>query len=142
MRVVDIMTPKPVTIDQDRSLRAALELMDGLPCHHLPVTGHDGHLVGILSARDCRSALNAPLLLREQWEEDSAADSLRVRALMTPAPIIVEPDAPVVEAVRLMLQNYISSLPVMRAETLVGIVTTSDVLIAFMHLAEQPSRFE
>jgi predicted transcriptional regulator len=55
---------------------------------------------------------------------------------MTPAPIIIEPHAPVVQAARLMLVNHISSLPVMRSETLVGIVTKSDILVAFMRYHE------
>ena len=36
-----------------------------------------------------------------------------------------------------MLKNHISSLPVMRSETLVGIVTTSDIMIAFMTMSER-----
>lgn len=139
MNVSDIMTPKPVTVDQNKTLRNALELMEMVGCHHLPVTGYDGHLVGILSDRDCRSALNSPFLLREQWEEDDLVNSVLVRAMMTAAPIVVEPDSPVVEAARLMLHNHINCLPVMRSETLVGIITTSDVLIAFMQMATQTS---
>jgi CBS domain-containing protein len=92
----------------------------------------DGHLVGILSDRDCRTALNSPYILRESWQDDELTSKLLVRAMMTPAPIVIEPDALAAQAVRLMLTNHISCLPVMRSETLVGIITTSDILIAFM----------
>lgn len=135
MNVADIMTEKPVTIDQNQTLRVALELMEKVGCHHLPVTGFDSHLVGILSDRDCRTALNSPYILREKWQDDELVNKLLVRAMMSPAPIVVEPDAPATEATRLMLKNHISSLPVMRSETLVGIITTSDIMIAFMALA-------
>jgi CBS domain-containing protein len=57
---------------------------------------------------------------------------------MSPAPIVVEPSAPAEEAVRLMLMNRIGSLPVMRSETLIGIVTKSDILLAFMRLSQNP----
>ena len=134
MNVSDIMTPKPVTVNQDQTLREALALMEAVGCHHLPVTGYDGHLVGILSDRDCRTALHSPYLLSEGWQENELTQRLRVRTVMTPAPIIVEPDSPVVEAARLMLSNHINCLPVMRSETLVGILTTSDILIAFMQV--------
>jgi acetoin utilization protein AcuB len=137
MNVSDIMTAKPVTIDQNKTLRDALETMESVGCHHLPVTGYDGHVVGILSDRDCRTALNSPYILRERWQDDELVNKLLVRAMMTPAPIIVEPDAPAAEAARLMLKNRISCLPVMRSETLVGIVTTSDILVAFMHMSER-----
>ena len=53
---------------------------------------------------------------------------------MTPAPIIVEPNTPAAEAARLMLVNHIGCLPVMRSETLVGIITKSDILMAFMNI--------
>jgi CBS domain-containing protein len=60
---------------------------------------------------------------------------------MTPAPIVVEPDAEAVEAARLMLNNHINCLPVILGETVVGIVTTSDILIAFMEVDRRERRF-
>jgi acetoin utilization protein AcuB len=135
MNVSDIMTAKPVTVDQNKTLRDALELMEKIGCHHLPVTGYDGHLVGILSDRDCRTALNSPYILRERWQDEALVNTLLVRAMMTPAPIVVEPNQTAAEAARLMLKNHISCLPVMRSETLVGIITTSDILIAFMQMS-------
>ncbi len=134
MNVADMMTAKPATIDQDASLRVALMLMEEIGCHHLPVTGHSGHLIGIISDRDCRTALNSPYIMRENWQDEELVDRLSVRAIMTPAPITTEPDTPAEEATRLMLDQHISCLPVLREETLVGIITTSDVLIAFMQL--------
>jgi len=70
--------------------------------------------------------------LRARWQDEELANHLPVRAIMTPAPIIVEPNTSADEAARLMLVNHISCLPVMRGETLVGIITTSDILMAFM----------
>lgn len=136
MNVSDIMTVKPVTVRQDQTLRHALEAMEQVGCHHLPVMSKDSHLVGILSDRDCRKALNLPLVMREHWQDADIADHLLVRTLMTPAPIVTEPDASADEAARLMLVNRISCLPVMRSETLVGIITKSDILMAFMRLAK------
>ncbi|MBZ0283128.1 MAG: CBS domain-containing protein [Anaerolineae bacterium] len=50
---------------------------------------------------------------------------------MTTAPIVTTPDTSAKAAAQLMLQNYVSCLPVMVEETLVGIVTISDNLITF-----------
>lgn len=132
MNVQDVMTAKPVTIHQNDSLRQALETMERIGCHHLPVINAEAHVVGILSDRDCRTAINSPYIMRDRWQDEDLVDRLPVRAVMTPAPIIVEPNATADEAVRLMLTNQISCLPVMRGETLVGIVTRSDILMAFM----------
>jgi acetoin utilization protein AcuB len=127
------MTFKPAIVRLQDTLRDALAMMERIKCHHLPVLNAEGHLIGIVSDRDCRTALNSPYILRETWQDDELARRLRVRTIMTPAPIVVAPEAPAEEAARLMLQNHISCLPVMRDETLVGIITTSDILKAFVH---------
>jgi acetoin utilization protein AcuB len=138
MNVSDMMTAKPTTIRPEHTLRHALELMEQVGCHHLPVISREGHLVGILSDRDCRKALNTPILHRPYWEDADLATHIQVRSLMSPAPIVTEPDAHADEAARLMLVHRISCLPVMRSETLVGIVTKSDILLAFIKMASNP----
>ncbi|MFW5690851.1 MAG: CBS domain-containing protein, partial [Chloroflexota bacterium] len=67
MNVIDIMTRSPVTIRPDAMLGEALEIMDQVGCRHLPVLSAEKHLVGIVSDRDCRLALNSPNIMRERW---------------------------------------------------------------------------
>lgn len=134
MHVADIMTHNPVTIRPDNTLREACEVMERNGCHHLPVLSAEEHLIGIITARDCRLALRLPDIVQEYWQDEDLANHLLVRAVMTVAPIIVEPETPVVEAVRLLLAHYVSCLPVMRGETLVGIITISDALVAFVKM--------
>lgn len=137
MNVADIMTANPVTITKGSSVYSALDVMSQVGCHHLPVIGSEGHLIGIISANDCRRALDWPLLWHDHWREDSRARAITVGSMMTTAPIVIEPDAPVYEAARLMLEQDIRCLPVMRAETLVGILTTSDILMAFINTTKR-----
>jgi acetoin utilization protein AcuB len=118
MNVSDIMTRNPVTIQPDSILREALEVMEQVGCHHLPVLSAENHLIGIITARDCRVALSLPDVVREYWQEDELAARLLVRTVMSPAPITTEPDATAKEAARLMLTHYVSCLPVMLSETL------------------------
>lgn len=134
MKVTDIMTHNPVTIRPDNTLREALEAMEQNDCHHLPVLSGEGHLVGIITARDCRLALRLPDIVQEYWRDEDLANRLLVGAVMTVAPITAEPEMPVVEAARLLLVHYVSCLPVMRGESLVGIITISDVLVAFVKM--------
>jgi CBS domain-containing protein len=55
--------------------------------------------------------------------------AMKARDVMTPRVISIETDAPIMRAVRLMLQNRISGLPVVgRKGELVGIVTEGDFL--------------
>jgi CBS domain-containing protein len=54
---------------------------------------------------------------------------MRVRDIMSTRVISIAPDANVLEAIRLMLQNHISGLPVIdRSGALVGVVTEGDFL--------------
>jgi CBS domain-containing protein len=54
---------------------------------------------------------------------------MKVRDIMSPRVISVAPGAPILEAIRLMLQNHISGLPVVDSSgTLVGVVTEGDFL--------------
>jgi acetoin utilization protein AcuB len=137
MNVSDVMTAKPVAIKLNTTLREALETMEQVKCHHLPVINEQHHLIGIVSDRDCRTALNSPHILRERWQDEELANRLQVRAMMTPAPIVIPPEAPAEDAALLMLQNNISCLPVMRDETLIGIITRSDILAAFIRLLQR-----
>jgi acetoin utilization protein AcuB len=135
MNVSDLMTPNPTTVQQDATLRSALEMMELLQCHHLPVITQHGTLVGVLSSHDCRQALNLPSIVRRRWEENKLIDHLLVSSVMSIAPVIVYEHTPVEEAVRLMMYKQVGCLPVMRSGKLVGIVTNTDFLRAFAKLA-------
>lgn len=139
MNVADIMTTNPTTVGLDTTLGRALDVMQHVGCRHLPIMSRDGHLVGILSDRDCRTAMNSPHVLRERWQDEELSDKLTVRSAMTAAPIITEANVSARQAARLMLENHIGCLPVMRGETLIGIITTSDILMAFVHVSRVPA---
>jgi acetoin utilization protein AcuB len=139
MNVIDVMTAHPITIRSEQPLGDALELMERHHIKHLPVVNGRQHMLGIVTDMDCRHALNSPFIRRERWQNEALIKYVLMRSIMSPAPIVIEPDAPAVEAVRLMLSHNIGCLPVMRGETLIGILTRSDILIAFMTLQR---RFE
>lgn len=134
MNVAEMMTAHPVTIGQSETLHQALAAMARIGCHHLPVLSREGHIVGIITDNDCRRALKPDNSRPQPEDEEVMLQRLLVRSYMTPAPIIVEPDMAADEAARLMLTQHVSCLPVMRGETLVGIITTSDILMAFIRM--------
>ena len=57
-----------------------------------------------------------------------------VRDWMTKDPVVVAPDTPVLEAIRLLKEKGFRRLPVMEGERLVGIITVTDVLRAFIEV--------
>lgn len=50
-RLSDVMTPCPITVDLDTSVRDALRRMSNNSLRHLPIV-HDGKVVGVVSMRD------------------------------------------------------------------------------------------
>ncbi|MBI1845770.1 MAG: CBS domain-containing protein [Candidatus Rokubacteria bacterium] len=140
MRVNDIMTCTPFTIDPDAPLGTALAAMRQHQVRHLPVLDDKRRLVGMITDRDLRGVIIAPAL--EEHLSRSARrrlrglgatiDSLRVRDVMTWNVVTIEPDATLGRAAALMFEERIGSLPVVANGELVGIVTERDALKALV----------
>jgi acetoin utilization protein AcuB len=120
MHVRDRMTSDPVIIGPQAMLTTAQEYMKVGHFRRLPVI-ENGNLVGILTDRDIR---------RHAGSEERT----KVQAAMTESPLTVPPDMEVEEATKLMLRDQISGLPVVENGKLVGILTASDILNAFLEM--------
>ena len=78
-----------------------------------------GKLVGIITDRDLR-------------RHEGYLDHTEVRLAMTTEVLTVAATTPIHESARLLLDRKIGALPVVDGERLVGIISTSDVLRAFV----------
>ena len=134
--VSDFMTRQPCTIGPDDTLRQAAEQMQAFACRRLPVLEGD-RLVGIISDRDVRLALNSPLVLRERWYDEALLNETCVHACMTTDVVKVSPDAPLAQAAVLMRDRKIGGLPVVDGGRLVGILSETDLLDALIQLLEE-----
>lgn len=117
------MTPFPYAIDADASLRQAREMMLEHDVRHLPVT-RDGALVGVLSDRDLKRALDPSLGLLPR-------DELLVDDVMIHDPYVVETTAFLSEVLMEMADDHIGSTLVVKDQKLVGIFTATDACRAF-----------
>ncbi len=135
MNVVDIMTPKVVAIHMKDSLTKACNVLEDARVRHLLVIDSDGALVGIVSDRDCKLAVQSPYSVYDQETADAFADRILVEKVMTRTPECIEPLASVQEAAYIMLEKHINALPVRQDGNIIGIVTSSDLLRV---LATQP----
>ena len=132
MRVKEWMSSSPTTTDPKTSMSEARELMRRKGIRHLLVT--DGErLVGIVTDRDIRLNLPSPATSLSMWEINYLLTKLTVGDVMTKFVITVEPGRPVEEAARLMLEHRIGALPVVEDGLLVGILTETDLLRAFVY---------
>lgn len=102
---------------------------------HLLVTDPDGMLVGIVTDRDIRLNLPSQATSLSIWEINHLLTKLTVGEVMTRSLITVGPERAAHEAAQLMLDHSIGALPVTQGGRLVGILTETDVMRAFVWLA-------
>ena len=134
MLVRERMSQEPVTITSDVSVTDALRLMRERKIRRLPVLDSHGKLVGIVSDQDLLYASPSPVSSLSVWEMNYLLARLKVEEVMTRKVITVTEDTPLEEAARIMADNKIGGLPVMRDDKLVGIVTETDLFKIFLEL--------
>jgi CBS domain-containing protein len=126
-KVEDIMTRNPHTLEVNDVLDLADDLMSMARIRHIPILER-GKLIGIVSQRDLFfSALVQTLGLRQREQKD-LMKTIRAREVMTRPVITISSGASVKEAARLMAENKIGCLPVVKDKEFVGIVTETDIL--------------
>jgi acetoin utilization protein AcuB len=133
--VRDWMTPKPITIKSCASLPEAYWLRIENKIRRLPVVD-DEVLVGIVTLEDLRQKIPAIVINIDPVRANDALARLPVRQVMTGNPKTISMEAPLVEAARLILENKISALPVVEGDSVVGIITESDIFRAFVKRME------
>src|SRR3954452_7935912 len=97
----------------------------------LPVIDDD-QLVGIISLGDVRNAFPSDTALLSIYELSHLLGKLTAADVMRTGVITVDVDAPLVEAITLLLQDKVGCLPVLAAGNMIGILTTSDILRALI----------
>ena len=134
MLVRERMTAHPVTVTPETSLHDALRAMREAKVRRLPVLGKAGKLVGIVLEKDLLYASPSPATSLSVYELNYLVSKITVNELMTRDVVTVSEDCPLEEAARIMVDNNISGLPVMRGDTLVGMITESDLFKIFLEL--------
>lgn len=135
MRVEDWMQRRPVTISPQETLRGAWRIIRENRIRHLPVVER-GRLLGIVTDRDLRHALPSRAVGLEAHELPHLAEKVNVWEVMARAVVTIGRDAPIEEAARLLLKYRIGGLPVVRGDTLVGIITKTDLVRALLQRKE------
>ena len=135
-RVCDWMTCDPATVGPNDSLKRVIELLRRRDIRAVPVV-EDGKLIGIVTDRDVRQVAPGYPLLDDQDEIRRYTEKLTVTAAMTADPMTIAPHAPLVDAAKVLETYRISSLPVVDGTRLVGMLTVTDLLRAFVKQNEE-----
>lgn len=123
-----LMSGRPETVAPGTSLREVLARMNRDGSRHMPVV-ENGLLVGIITDRDVRLAVDSPYIYGDGvLERVTVLEGLTVASCMTRSPLAVRPDLPAGEAAGLLALHRFGSLPVVEDGRVVGIVTDVDFL--------------
>lgn len=137
-RVRDLMQEKIVTIGASDRLSTVEDIMTLGRVRHMPVV-QGGKLVGVVSERDLLRASLSNLTGFDTSERRAFLNGVEIALVMSAPPIVIEADAPIERAALLMVERRIGCLPVMDGQTLVGLLTETDLLRYFAGLPRDDS---
>jgi len=132
MLVREIMTSPAYSVHEDSSLEEALKLMATARVTSLPVVADGARVVGILSEADLLKADLEPDPRAHVRPARQPAQSLMtsVSQVMTANPHTVWEDSDVAELAHTFATTSWKSVPVVRGDVLLGVVSRSDVIRA------------
>jgi acetoin utilization protein AcuB len=142
MLVKERMTVHPLTMEPTASITEVHRYMRENDIRHLPIVRKDGKLVGLVTRETLLQAMPSSVTTLSIWEMNYALNKVKARDVMVREVITVEEDIPIEKAARIMAENKIGCLPVMRnapetgasGQALVGIITDTDMLATLMEL--------
>jgi CBS domain-containing protein len=149
MQVKDIMTSPVVSIEPDTSITQAVQIMLQRRISGLPVVDKEGRLVGVVTEGDLlRRAETGTEHKRPRWleflvgpgrlaDEYTRTHGRKVLDVMTADPATVTEDTSLEEIVKLMEKRRIKRVPVVRGESVVGIVSRANLLHALAGVARE-----
>lgn len=123
-RVGDYMTTDLFTVNEDELVDLVAAMMYWKHIRHVPVEDNSHRLVGLVTHRT---------LLRLLANGAQSGQAIPVRDIMEREVYTISPEAPTLEAIRLMREHKVACLPVVKGDRLVGIITERD----FMNVARK-----
>lgn len=127
------MTANPFTIDSGATVPDAIEMMQTHGITKLPVL-RDGKLCGVVSQSDLNRALPSDATSLSFGEVAYLLSKLKIYKIMQKNPPTISADAMLEEAAIVMRDSKVEILPVMDEDKVIGVITESDVLDAFIDI--------
>jgi len=104
----------------------AMNLMKKEKIRRTPVI-ESGKLVGIISDKDLLNASPSDATSLSVWEINYLLSQITVKEVMSKNVITVEESTPIEEVARIMADNKIGGVPVVRDGRVVGLITETDL---------------
>jgi CBS domain-containing protein/gamma-glutamyl:cysteine ligase YbdK (ATP-grasp superfamily) len=130
MKVEQFMSTDLFTVQEDEPIDFVASLMDWEKIRHVPVEDNEHHLVGLVSYRSLIHLLAQGAF----WKRGAP---MPVSEVMKKDLITVAPETTTHDAITLMKEKGIGSLPVVKDGRLIGIVTERDFMDIASELLEE-----
>jgi CBS domain-containing protein len=127
MLVKDVMTSPVIAIDEDGIVHEAAKFMDKNDVGCIIVTDKKGKPVGIITERD---------LITRVLSKNLLASKVKAKKVMTSPLLTIDPDETLTEAARKMSRLNVRRLGVIYRGSLVGLVSSKDILAVTPELLE------
>src|SRR4030043_2143264 len=127
MRIRDMMTKNPVTVDSETLVMDAQKIMKENNVRRLPIVDK-GKLLGIVTKHYILEASPSPATSLSVHELNYLLSKMKVKEIMKKNPLTLTPDTPFEEALRIGQEKKIGSFPVVDNGKLVGIATETDTI--------------
>jgi len=134
MLVADRMSKPPITVRSDVGVDEALHLMHNENIRRLPVVDKHGEMVGIVSELDLLKVSPSPATSLSVYEIPYLLSKIKMKDVMTTDIVSVTEDTALEDAARVMADNKIGGLPVMRGDKVVGMITETDLFKTFLEM--------
>jgi acetoin utilization protein AcuB len=128
------MTREVITIGTEADILEAKKVMAKHRFRHLPVTGRNNQLLGIVTDRDIRSALSLDEYRRVDFPDESEHGyGISVKDIMTKDPVAISSSSTIQDALLLIAKTRVGAFPVVdELKRVIGIISDRDLLQAFI----------
>lgn len=133
MLVGNRMSRPVISLAPDMPIMDALTMMKREHIRRAPVI-KDGRMVGFVSITDLLNASPSTATSLSVWELNYLMSKITIKDVMTKNVLTVKEETPIEEAARIMADNKIGGLPVLRGDEVVGIITETDLFKVFLEL--------
>ena len=137
MQVEEVMTAHTRTVDAEQSLSDVRAIFEKEGFRHLPVVENNA-LVGMITHTDLMRVTYGAHIAEADFEVNNLIlESTTVEEAMSKDLKTIEPGSNLAEAARIMSKYKVGCVPVVDEGQLLGLITTTDVLAAYVKLDTQ-----
>ncbi|MFN8414232.1 MAG: CBS and ACT domain-containing protein [Anaerolineales bacterium] len=133
MFVGERMSHPVISVSPETSVHDALAMFKKEHIRRAPVM-KDGKLQGIVSEGDLLNASPSPVTSLSVWEMNYLLSKVTVKQVMSKKVKTIDITTPIEEAARIMADNKIGGMPVIRSGKVVGMITETDLFKTFLEL--------